>query len=232
MLKKIFIFLCVVMTISVKAKAESPGTIKNEAWPFMNWVKNAEVYEGLKVKEVLAGNIYLDTYEKTHTGSKKILNVELKPGLFHHEFQKGDFVDFYGSVRDAASYTQDGELITFRDGGISPLPRIRMDTQLQANVFDQNGNHSIINHPLLKFPYRNVSVQEIDLRIRKMLVEKEGWYKAFDNSKIKGKIGIHFKDGSERFIYLNRLYDYRTNEHIDITSINHFDLYLGEKYID
>lgn len=230
MLKKIFIFLCVVMTISVKANAESSGRINNVAWKLAYWVNSAEIYDGLRVKEVMAGNVYLDTYQKTPYGKDRIINVELKPGLYHHKFEKGDFVDFYGSVRDSMYYIRDNEAIIFMDGGISPLPRIRIETQLQANVLDENGNHSIINHPLLKFPYKNVSVQEIDLRIRKMLIQKESWYN--HNSRVKGKIGIHFKDGSERFIYLNRLYDYRTNEHIDITSINHFDLYLGEKYID
>ncbi|MGM8316839.1 exotoxin beta-grasp domain-containing protein (plasmid) [Clostridium perfringens] len=234
MLKKVLIFICVVIVITnfilVNANAESFGRIENSPWQHKSWVIHSEIYDGVKIKRIVAGSIYLDTNKKASYGTNRVIKVELRSGLYHHKFKEGDFVDFYGGSRDGGGYICDCEEVIFKEGGITALPRTKVDKQIQANVLDKKGNHPIINHSLLKFPYKEVSIQEIDLRIRKLLIEKENWYK--DGSTVKGKIGIHFKDGSERFIYLNQLYDYRTNEHIDVTDISHFDLYLGEKYIE
>lgn len=88
------------------------------------------------------------------------------------------------------------------------------------------GSHTLTEGNIVNFNRDNVTIQEVNYKIRKRLIESEGLYSS--TLIVSGEVYAHMYNAQEILISdLSKKPDYRDNKIINAKEISHFDVYFG-----
>ncbi|HEK9422981.1 TPA: pyrogenic exotoxin SpeK, partial [Streptococcus equi subsp. equi] len=102
---------------------------------------------------------------------------------------------------------------------------------IYINIFGEKELRTLTAKDKITFKNNIVTLQEIDVRLRKSLMgdSKIKLYE-YDSLYKKGFWDIHYKDGGNSHTNLFTYPDYTDNETIDMSKVSHFDVYLNEEF--
>lgn len=154
---------------------------------------------------------------------------EIRSYISNHELfdslKINDEIDIRALRNDR--YEVCGEVYEEISGGVIMSAEPLVDIYGKPSVIfgTSKGSHTITAGDIVKFDRNNVTIQEVDYKVRKRLVEAEGLYSNISMSS--GEVYAHMYNGQKVFISdLSKKPDYRDNKMINVKGISHFDVHF------
>ncbi|GMX71896.1 hypothetical protein AQSSE06_18940 [Streptococcus equi subsp. equi] len=160
---------------------------------------------------------------------KKVISSNLSPSQ-ERMFNVGDHVNIFAIVKSYHVVCK--EQFNYIDGGIIKTSDVKPEEKaIYINIFGEKELRTLTAKDKITFKNNIVTLQEIDVRLRKSLMgdSKIKLYE-YDSLYKKGFWDIHYKDGGIRHTNLFTYPDYTDNETIDMSKVSHFDVYLNEEF--
>ncbi|HEP1506214.1 TPA: pyrogenic exotoxin SpeK [Streptococcus pyogenes] len=157
----------------------------------------------------------------------KVISSNLSPSQ-ERMFNVGDHVNIFAIVKSYQVVCKDQ--FNYIDGGIIKTSDVKPEEKsIYINIISDKELRALTAKDKLTFKNNMVTLQEIDVRLRKSLMgdSKIKLYE-YGSLYIKGFWDIHYKDGTTRHTNLFSYPDYTDNEIIDVGKVSHFDVYLNK----
>ncbi|MEY2025993.1 exotoxin OB-fold domain-containing protein, partial [Streptococcus pyogenes] len=160
---------------------------------------------------------------------KKVISSNLSPSQ-ERMFNVGDHVNIFAIVKSYDVVCK--EQFNYSDGGIIKTSDVKPEEKaIYINIFGEKELRTLTAKDKITFKNNIVTLQEIDVRLRKSLMS-DNRIKLYEHNSIckKGYWGIHYKDNTTKFTDLFTHPNYTDNETIDMSKVSHFDIYLNEDF--
>ncbi|HHJ9443089.1 TPA: exotoxin OB-fold domain-containing protein [Streptococcus pyogenes] len=157
----------------------------------------------------------------------KVISSNLSPSQ-ERMFNVGDHVNIFAIVKSYQVVCKDQ--FNYIDGAIIKTSDVKPEEKaIYINIISDKELRALTAKDKLTFKNNMVTLQEIDVRLRKSLMgdSKIKLYE-YGSLYIKGFWDIHYKDGTTRHTNLFSYPDYTDNEIIDVGKVSHFDVYLNK----
>ncbi|MGV2804743.1 exotoxin [Clostridium perfringens] len=161
----------------------------------------------------------------------KIINIKAE---FNNEYVVSDLKDKKVDIY-ALSYQEVANDIYYIYGGVTPYAEKTEDKNIPINLWI-NGKKTTVPFNAVSVNKKIVTVQEIDIKTRRYLIEKYNLYNSYQ-SFTKGELKFHMKNEKDSFsldlfykgygLSKSFLKIYNDNKIINIENLSHLDLTLS-----
>ncbi|MGW7932789.1 exotoxin beta-grasp domain-containing protein [Staphylococcus xylosus] len=185
--------------------------------------KDPSYFTNKQIKDKYANKLIIDVGIFPGSDMKWEVAAIIEDKALYDSLKVGDYVDIRGirNERVIVCNTVKDEVY----GGITKAsePLLEEFGKPSAVFGTDQGSHTLIAGQIVVFNREIVTMQEVDYKLRKRLIEKEGLYS--NELLSKGKVYAHMYNGDEIFISdLSQKSDYRNNNLINVENVSHFDI--------